>query len=280
MAAYIKSSPISRLLSFLVVILLVLFSIAPLIWMISTSFKTTQEATAFPPSIIPHHFTIKPYIEGWNSRPFGRYFFNTALVSILTTLLCVSLASLCGYGFSRYKIHGSNILLTILFALQMFPSSVTVVPYFIGISKLGLMNTYAALILAYSSFSLPLCIWMMKSFLDGVPKELDESARLDGCNSLQTFTRIILPLARPGLIATTIYSFLGAWKEYLFALTLANKPDKLMISVAITSFIGEHSTSWNQMMAMGLISIIPVVIIFLFLQNYLISGLTSGAVKE
>ncbi|MDL2229555.1 carbohydrate ABC transporter permease [Treponema sp. OttesenSCG-928-L16] len=197
----------------------------------------------------------------------------------MTTVLCVSLSALCGYGFSRYRIAGSNILLTLLFALQMFPTSVVIVPYFMGINRLGLMNTYPALVLAYCSFSLPLSIWMMKSFLDSVPKELDESAKIDGCTPLRTFLSITLPLARPGLIAATIFTFLGAWKEYLFALTLASKPDRLMISVAITSFIGEHSTSWNQMMAMAIISILPIVFIFIFLQNYLVSGMISGAVK-
>lgn len=280
MSPHLKSSIGMRLLSILVVTILVLFSVLPLIWMLSTSFKTTAEQSAFPPTIIPKEFTISPYIDGWNSRPFDRYFFNTAFVSVATTALCVALASLCGYGFSRYRIKGSNMLLTLLFALQMFPTSVIIVPYFMGINKLGLMNTYAALCIAYASFSLPLCVWMMKSFFDSVPKELDEAARLDGCGPLQTFGRIILPLARPGLIAATIFTFLGAWKEYLFALTLANKPNMLVISVAITSFIGEHSTSWNQMMAMGVISIIPVLLIFIFLQNYLVGGMISGAVKS
>lgn len=275
-----RRSPSVRILSYSVIIILILFSLAPLIWMLSTSFKTMTEQTAFPPTIIPREFTVRPYIDGWNSRPFGRFFFNTAFVSLLTTMLCVALSSLSGYGFSRYKIYGSKALLTVLFALQMFPPSVTIIPYFIGISRLGLMNTYAALVLAYTSFSLPLSIWMMKSFIDGVPKELDESAKLDGCSPLRTYTEIVLPLARPGLIAVVIFTFLGAWKEYLFALTLASKPSKLMISVAITSFIGEFGTSWNEMMAMGLISIIPVVVIFVFLQNYLVSGMISGAIKS
>jgi multiple sugar transport system permease protein len=167
-----------------------------------------------------------------------------------------------------------------LFALQMFPASVVIVPYFIGINKLGLINTYPALVFAYCSFSLPLSIWMMKAFVDSVPKELDESAKIDGCTPLRIFLNIVFPLTRPGLIAVTIFTFLGAWKEYLFALTLANKPDRLMISVAITGFIGEHSTSWNQMMAMSIISIIPIVLVFVFLQNYLVNGMISGAIKS
>jgi ABC-type glycerol-3-phosphate transport system permease component len=280
MTAHIKAPLWLRLLTVLVVIILVVFSLAPLVWMLSTSFKTTAEQTAFPPTIIPKNFTILPYIEGWKSRAFGRYFYNTALVSIITTLLCVTLSSLCGYGFSRYKLKGSNLILTMLFALQMFPTAVVIVPYFMGINKLGLMNTPLALIIAYTSFSLPLCVWMIKSFFDGIPMELDQAASIDGCSPFKTFLRIILPLARPGLIACVIFTFLGAWKEYLFALTLANNDKVRVISVAITSFIGEHSTSWNQMMAMGIISIIPVVLIFFFLQKYLISGMISGAVKS
>lgn len=279
MSSHLKPPLWLRVLSKCIVIILVAFSIAPLIWMLSTSFKTTVEQTAFPPTLIPKNFTLKPYIEGWQSKSFGRYFYNTAFVSIITTALCVTLSSLCGYGFSRYKLKGSNLMLTLLFALQMFPTSVVIVPYFMSINKLGLMNTHLALIIAYTSFSLPLCIWMIKSFLDGIPIDLDQAAHIDGCSPLRTFLMIVLPLARPGLIACIIFTFLGAWKEYLFALTLANKQNVMVISVAITSFIGEHSTSWNQMMAMGIVSIIPVILIFLFLQKYLISGMISGAVK-
>ena len=269
-----------RALCIIITAILLMFSLPPLIWMVSTSFKTTKEQAAYPPTLIPKDFSVSGYIEGWTSRNFGRYYKNTILVSIATTFLCVALASLCAYGFSRYKITGSNILLTLLFALQMFPTSVVIVPYFKLIKFLNLYNTMGALIIAYSSFSLPLCIWMLKAFFDGVPQELDNSARIDGCNPLSTFVYIILPLALPGLVATVIFTFLSAWKEYMFALTLANKDSVRVISVAVTSFIGEHSTSWNQMMAMSIVSTIPVILVFVFLQKYLISGLTAGAVKE
>jgi multiple sugar transport system permease protein len=275
-----RSLVASRAVTIAVVVVLLVFALGPFTWMLSTSLKATREQEQYPPTLIPKEPTLSPYVEGWTSRPFGRYFLNTLLISAMTTALCVALASLCGYGFSRYRLPGSKVLLTGLFVAQMFPPAVIIIPYFIAMKKLGLINTYAALILAYSSFSLPLCVWMLKAFFDRIPRELDEAARIDGCSAFQTFARVILPLAKPGLVATTIFAFLGAWKEYLFALTLTTRRDMYVISIGISSFVGEHSTSWNQMMAMSVISILPVLLIFVFLQRYLISGLVSGAVKS
>lgn len=269
-----------RVISIVTVCLLLFFSLAPFVWMLSTSLKSTREQEQYPPTIIPLKPTISPYIEGWKSQPFGRYFVNTFIVSAGTTILCVVLASLCGYGFSRFDLFGSKFLLTLLFVAQMFPPAVIIIPYFISMHRLGLTNTYTALILAYSSFSLPLCVWLLKAFFDGIPREIDEAAKIDGSGPFQSFVRVILPLTKPGLVAATIFSFLGAWKEYLFALTLSTRRNMYMISIGISSFIGEHSTSWNRMMAMSVISILPVLVIFIFLQKYLISGLVSGAVKS
>lgn len=274
-----KKSWVSRIPSILILFVLLVFAVAPLLWMISTSFKTTQEASAIPPTFIPHSPTLEPYIEGWKTKNFTVHFYNTAVVSVITTALCVFLSSMAGYGFSRFKIKGASLILTLLFVMQMFPTSVVLIPYYMLMKFFGLINTYASLVFAYTSFSLPLCIWMMKSFFDTIPKELDESARIDGCNPLQTFIRITLPLTRPGLISTVIFTFLNAWKEYLFALTLCNKKEMWVISVALTSFIGEHFTSWNMLMAVSLLSLLPIVIIFLFLQEYMVGGLVSGAVK-
>lgn len=261
------------------ILVLILFSILPLLWMVSTSFKDTFEQSAYPPRLIPKNFTLEGYVEGWNSRNFGNYFKNTLIVSILTTIICVSLSTACGYGFSRFRIKGATFLLTLLFALQMFPSAVVIVPYFRIINVFGLYNTRWALLIAYTSFSLPLCVWILKAFYDTIPIELDQAAKIDGCSHFKAFTQIVTPLIQPGIIAALIFTFLGAWKEYLFALTLANKDQVRVISVAVTSFIGEHSTSWNQMMAMSIVSTLPVIFIFVFLQKYLISGLTAGSVK-
>jgi len=275
-----KQSLAEKITSTIIIIILLTFSLAPIVWMVSTSFKTTQEQTAIPPTLIPKNPTISPYIEGWQAKPFNKIFLNTLIVSMITTVLCVVLASLAGYGFSRFHFRGSNFILMLLFVSQMFPTSAIIMPYFMLILKLGLLNTRISLILSYTSFSLPLCVWMLKSFVDSVPKELDEAAHLDGASPFQTYRLVILPLTRPGLISATIFTFLNAWKEYLFALTLANRPEKWMLSVAITSFIGEHATSWNQMMAVSLISITPIILIYLFLQKYLVSGMISGAIKS
>ena len=269
-----------RIFSGLFITVIVLFSILPVLWMISTSIKTTQEETANPPVLIPEHPTLQGYIDGWQSKDFTGYLLNTVYVSVITTVVCVSMASLAGYGFSRFFIRGKNLILTIIFVFQMFPTTVVIIPYFLMMSSWNLLNDPWSLIISYTSFSLPLCIWMLKAFFDAVPQELDEAACLDGCNSFQSYWHIILPLTRPGMIASVIFTFLGAWKEYLFALTLCSKQKQWVLSVAITSFIGEHSTSWNQMMAVSLLTMTPIIITFLFLQNYLIGGMTAGAVKS
>jgi multiple sugar transport system permease protein len=269
----------SKFLSWIVIGCLVFFAMFPFYWMINTSFKTHQEASRIPSTFVPEQFTVKGYIDGWNSRPFGRYFVNTLVVSLLTTITATALAILAGYGFSRFRIKGGPILLLLLLGVQMFPSAMLIVPYFISMRQLGILNTYWALVLAFSSFALPLCIWMLKAFFDTIPREIEESGLIDGCTRWQTLIKLILPLSRPGIGATVIYTFINAWKEYLFALTLATNQDMYVVSVGIAAFIGEHTTYWNEMMAMSIISILPVVILFVLLQRHLIAGLTAGAVK-
>lgn len=273
-----KSLPL-RLASWAVIAVLVAFAIFPLYWMVATSLKTASQATAIPSTLVPSPPTAEGYVDGWTSRPFGRYFLNTAILAVGTTVVATVFALFASYGFSRFRLTVGPLLLTVLLIFQMFPSSLLIVPYFMLMRQLQLINTYWALILAYTSFSLPICIWMLKAFFDSIPSSIEDAGLIDGCSRWQVLLHIVLPLSLPGVGAAVIYIFIHAWKEYVFALTLATNRDMYVVSVGIAAFIGEHTTDWNEMMAMSVISIIPVVVLFILLQRHLVSGLTAGAVK-
>lgn len=181
-----RSRALSTIISTLVLTTLLTYAILPLLWMLSTSFKTNREAQQVPATIIPREFSLKGYKDGWTSRRFDRYFVNTSIVTFGTTVIAITLGSFAGYGFSRFRMRGKKILLTSLLVLQMFPTATIIIPYFMVMRQLHLINTYWALIFAYTSLTLPLCVWMLKAFFDSIPRELDEAAMIDGCTSITT----------------------------------------------------------------------------------------------
>ncbi len=215
----------------------------------------------------------------WKLRPFPLYFYNTILVVVGTTLLCSAVALPASYGFSRFTFRGSKSILKFILATQMFPQILLVTPYFIMMAKLKLLDTHISLILAYSSFCLPFCTWVMKGFIDSIPKELDEAAFIDGYSKLMTFLKVVLPLSVPGLITTLIFTFVVAWNHYLFALCLTTTEKMNLLSVAIPSFLGMYEIRWNHIMAASTIVVLPAVVFYVLLGKYLVSGLTAGAVK-
>ncbi len=258
---------------------LVIYCLFPLGWMISTSFKPTEDTYVIPPLWIPPHPTLSSYETILGIQNFPRYFFNSAVVSLATTILALIFACLAGYGFSRFRFRGSRLLMVFTLITQMFPGILLVIPYFAVMNSLGLFNTYPALVIAYTSFSLPFCIWMLKGFFDSIPAELDEAAMIDGCGRFSAFLRVILPLSAPGLAATAIFSFLIAWNEFLFAVALTSTPDMSLVTVGIVSNIGQFRIAWNDLMAAAVLATIPTITLYTFLERYLVQGLTAGAVK-
>lgn len=247
--------------------------------MISTSLKTRPETFNVPPTWVPLEITFKSYLEMWQIKNFAKYFTNTLIVSISATVLSLFFSVPASYAFARFKLKGAQVMLAFILLTQMLPLVILITPYFALMNYLGLLNTHIALILAYTSFSLPFCTWMLKGFFSSIPKEIDEAAMVDGCSRLQAVIKIIVPLAIPGISATALFTFLLAWNHYLFALTLALNKDMYTISVGLGTMIGEFRIAWNQLMAAGLIATIPSIILYMFLEKFFIEGLTGGSVK-
>ncbi len=204
---------------------------------------------------------------------------NSLLVSTAVTILGVALASTCAYALSRYQFKGRKLGMTALLTTQMFPATMLLLPFFILLSKLGLINSYLGLVIIYSSTALPFCIWQMKGFYDTIPPALEESAYLDGCNSLQAFYKIILPLSTPALVITALFSFMASWSEYVVAAIILQAPELYTLPLGLKSFQSSLATEWGLYAAGAVVVSIPVVILFVSLARFLVSGLTMGSVK-
>jgi arabinogalactan oligomer/maltooligosaccharide transport system permease protein len=227
----------------------------------------------------PERFSLSNFRSLFADQPFGRWLFNSVVVSSATTLLGVFLASTAAYAFSRFRFPGQRAGLMSFLVSQMFPGTLTLIPLFIIINALGLGSTFTGLVLVYSVTAIPFCVWMMKGYFDTIPRELEESALIDGASQATIFVRIVLPLARPAVAVTALFSFMTAWTEFIQAATFMNQESKYTAPVGLRFFVGGFSQQWGYFAAGSIIAALPIVLLFLFLQKYLVSGLTAGAVK-
>jgi ABC-type glycerol-3-phosphate transport system permease component len=254
-------------------------TVFPFYWMLNTSLKPPHEVFLSPPAFASENWTLAAYDTLLRVRPFGRYFLNSLIVSAGSTLLSVVLASLAAYGFTRFHIRGAGALIVFLLFTKMLPETLLIIPYFRLMSELGLLNTHVALILAYSSFALPFSVWMLIGFFRSIPREIDEAAIVDGASRLAAFFRVILPLARPGLVAVALFTFLISWNAYVWALVLTTDPGMFVLSVGIANMVGEYRVQWNELMAAAMIAAAPVMVLYALLERHLVSAITAGAVK-
>jgi len=264
---------------------MLLFTLLPMVWMLLTSFKSGFAALQFPPQWWPKEPTLASYrklLDPTNSvgADFLRFFWNSLFVSTMSTILSVIVAVPAAYAFSRFDFPGRKFLFFSVLLRNMFPAVVFLVPLFILMRLLGLMNTHGSLILTYLTFGLPLAIWLLKGFYDNIPYQLEQAARIDGASRFQAFLLIVMPLSIPGIIATAIYSFIGAWNEYIFAYTFINRNDRLTLPIGIQRFFSESSSDFPGLMAASFMMSVPVVVLFLMLQRYFVRALTEGAVKH
>ena len=260
----------------LVALVIVVF---PFYWMVNTSLKPASEIFLSPPTFISSNWSLDAYVTVLTQRPFARYFLNSLVVTLGTTLLSVTLAAFAAYGFTRFFPRGATPFIVFLLFTKMLPETLLIIPYFQLMSSLGLLNSYFALILAYSSFALPFSVWMLIGFFRSIPRDSDEAAKIDGASYLQTFFLVILPLARPGLVAVALFTFLIAWNSYLWALVLTTDASMHVLSVGVANMVGEYRVQWNELMAAAVIAAVPVMLLFSFLEKHLVNAITSGAVK-
>ena len=265
--------------------LMLLYTAVPMIWMLLTSIKSGFAAMQFPPQWWPNEPTLASYqklLDPTNSvgQDFLHFFWNSLYVSTMTTILAVIVAVPAAYAFSRFTFPGRDFLFFAVLLRNMFPAVIFLVPLFILMRLLGLVNTHGSLILTYLTFGLPLAIWILKGFYDNIPIQLEQAARIDGASRFKAFILIVMPLSMPGIIATAIYSFIGAWNEYIFAYTFLNRNDQLTLPVGIQRFFSENTTDFPGLMAASFMMSVPVVVLFLVLQRYFVRALTEGAVKH
>ena len=263
-----------------VLLLFVAIAVYPALNVLSISLRPENRLRSTDLSIIPDNWTLQSYVELFTEQPFLRWLGNSLLVATMVTLTGVALASIGGYAFSRFQFVGRRSMMLAILTTQMFPATMLLLPLYILMAKLNLVNTYLGLMVFYTSTALPFCVWQMKGFYDTIPPSLEEAARIDGCGQLDAFWRVVLPLAVPGLVITALFSFMAAWSEYIVAAQVMQDEDLFTLPLGIKSFQSSLSTQWGLYAAASILVSVPVVVVFLMLSKFLVSGLTLGSVKE
>ncbi|MDR0657295.1 MAG: carbohydrate ABC transporter permease [Treponema sp.] len=257
-----------------------IFAGAPIVWMIACSFKPNAEIFEYPPRLFSDNLSFEKYSLILTTSSKLRFFLNSYLVSFSVTILTLIVAILAAYSFSRYDFKFKKALNMIIIGIQAVPPITLLIPYFGLIVLLRIYNTYWALILTYMIFTLPYAILMMTGYFNTLPRELDEAVMIDGAGSATVLWRFLVPVSIPGIISVAIYTFMVAWNEYIFALTLTKTNEMRTVPIGIMILMGQHYYEWNEMMAMSILGCLPVLILFMFFQRYFLQGMTQGAIKN
>lgn len=268
----------TRVVVLAIMIIMVLF---PLYWLASNSIKTSAEYLKNPPVIVPSKVTIENYIQIFAKSDAGRALYNTVMVSVCTTVLCVAIGSLAAYAIAKGSIHKKvRSGFSMWFMIQkMYPAVCVAIPIYLVMRKIGLIDTVPGLVIVNTSFNLPMTIWLMIGFFQDLPDEIEQSGKIDGCNMFQRFFYLALPITKPGIVAAAILVFNAAWNEFLFSAILSINKSKTL-SVVVAGFITDKGLEWGPMAALSMVLIVPVVILVWILQKDFVSGLTMGSVKE
>ena len=253
--------------------------ILPFLYMISTALKGPVYVFEFPPKLIPSDPTLQNFRTALTKNNFGHYFLNSLIISVITVVLILLLGSMMAFSLARFKFRGRSFIYGLVIFFMTMPSMSLIVPQFVMADRLKLVDTLAGLIFMDVAMNLPFSVFLLQGFLADIPREIEEAAKIDGASNTTVFLQIILPICKPALATSAIISFLGVWDEYVWAATITNSPKNWTIPVAIASFQGVHTTNWGLVFAASLIAIIPVLILFISLQKYIIKGMTAGAVK-
>ncbi|KAA0697922.1 carbohydrate ABC transporter permease [Neorhizobium sp. P12A] len=260
-------------------IVLALVCLFPFAWMALSSIKTLPELYTVPPHWLPSVPTIGNYVNVIFNSNIPRYFLNSVIISVGSTGLALILAIFASYGFARFDFRGKRLLQSLVLIGQLLPTAAIIVPLFITLRYLHLVNTYWGLILVYMIITLPLSVWMLTSYFKALPVELEEAATIDGASRLGILFRITLPLSTPGLVAVIVYAFVTTWNEFIFALCFATDSSVKTLPIGLAEFSTEFNTDWGSVMAASMVMTVPIALLFLFFQNLFVGGLTAGATK-
>ena len=257
------------------------FAMAPFAWVLLASFKTRTELYATPLVWLPASLSLANYVDAWTSKltPFSRFFANSLWVSSVTMVATTVISVLAGYALARFRFAGRQTVMMVFLATQMFPAVLLIAPLLSQWHALGLIDTYQALIYSNFSFTVPFTVWMLVGYFESIPRELEESALMDGCGRFGALCRVVLPLAAPGVAATAIFAFVSSWSELLFAITFTSQTEMRTLSAGLLFMVGQYEIQWGQLSAGVIISTLPVAVLLTFLQRHLIRGLTAGALK-
>ena len=252
----------------------------PLAWMLTVSVRPNAEVMKIPPDWIPKVFTFEAYQKIFSEKKYITVFANTCFIALIVTVLSLTLGSMAAYALARFKFIGHRTVLMFLITTQMFPLVLLCIPYFRIFITLGLYDSLSALIIVYLTFTLPFCILMLRSYFLNIPRDMEEAAMVDGCTRLGAIMRILFPMSYPAFIGAGLYTFLLAWNEFLFAVVLIESWGNRVLTMAIYSLMAEFVTDWNTMMAFSVLASLPLVVAFVFLQKYMVQGMTGGALTS
>jgi multiple sugar transport system permease protein len=265
------------LLVVLVVVLVV--SIFPFAYMLLTALRPRAEIFLYPPTWLPQTWAWENFVDVWTAAPLFKYITNSIIVAGGATVLNLALAVPAGYALARLRFPGATLFAQLLLVIQMFSPVVLIIGLFRFMASAGLMDTHLSLILTYAALSVSFSTWFLAGYFRSVPREIEEAAMVDGSSRVGALVRVILPMSAPGLVAATVFAFIWAWNDFVIALTFISSPDKRTLPLGIYSFLGQYTIEWHYLMAAALIAVIPVVILFLMIERFLVKGLTAGGVK-
>jgi multiple sugar transport system permease protein len=275
-----RRQPLHTVLLYLGVLAFCAVVLFPIYWMLVTSLAPANELRSFPPVFLPPHPNWGVYLEVLTTKPLLRWLGNSTLAAGTAVAISLSVSILAAYSLSRFRVRGGHSLGLFILVSKMLPATLLVIPLFVIFREIGAIGSLWSIILAHSTLIIPFSTWMLKGYFDTIPTELEQAALIDGCSPMGALVRIVLPAAAPGIAATALYGVVLSWADYAFARTfLTSEQTAWTANVGIATLKGEHLTNWNEIMAASMLTALPIIVIYLFLERYLVTGLTAGSVK-
>lgn len=254
-------------------------ALAPLIWIAVTSIKNTADIFLYPPVLVPRKIALDNYLRVFDSTEIGRNLFNSVAVAVMTTLAVVVLSTLAAYGFSRSRSRSKSVLMLLLLGGQMIPAVTNIIPLYVTMLRLGLLDTLTALFLVYTAVNVPFSVWIVKAYIDTIPDSIDEAALIDGAGRFRIIFGLIVPVSLPGIAAASLFTFIACWNEFYVALVLTSTVKSKTLPLGLFNFQASYDIQWNLLSAAAVVALVPIIVMFLLLEDKFVSGLTRGAYK-